>query len=60
MLTYDLSKISTHRLARQIGQDQKEYFKIDFEIRASFHSAHIEWRLWFENECFGSVQANYE
>lgn len=43
-----------------MGKDRKSYWKLDYEIRIKFFSAHTEYSLWYNDKCYGNVKAKYE
>lgn len=55
-----LSSIPVRALRKVTGKDGKKYYRIDYEIRFKFFSAHIEYSLWYEDICYGTVDAKYE
>ena len=59
-LNADLGKIPARLLKKSRGKDGKEYYRVDYDIKAKFCSAHTEYSLWYRNVCYGSVEANYE
>jgi hypothetical protein len=58
-LTADLSSIPTNLLPTKTGADRKKYYQITFQIRVKFESAHMAYSLWYKNECYGTVHAQY-
>jgi hypothetical protein len=60
ILKADLSRIPERRLKRAIGEDGEDYYKLDHDVKAAFHSAHTEYSLWYQNECFGKVEVAYD
>lgn len=40
--------------------DKKKYYEIRYDIHSAFFSAHTEYSLWFQDECYGRVNAKYE
>lgn len=58
-LTVDLSGIPTACYKTKTGYNGEKYYKIDYQVKAIFCSAHTEYSLWFEGERYGSVQADY-
>jgi hypothetical protein len=59
-LPADLSSIPLAQLDKRLGADGKEYYVIRYEIRGVFYSAHIEYSLWYNDQCYGKVDAKYE
>ncbi|KIW19845.1 hypothetical protein PV08_00420 [Exophiala spinifera] len=55
----DLSTISTSVIPIERGADNRRYYKLDYEIKATFFSAHTEWSLWYNNVEYGKVRAEY-
>jgi hypothetical protein len=35
------------------------YYFGHFEIRINFHSAHTTYSLWYQDKCYGAVDAEY-
>jgi hypothetical protein len=59
MLKADLNAISTTSIPTSVGKDGISYYKCDYQIKAAFFSAHIEWTLWYQDVCYGTVKAKY-
>ena len=55
----DLSSIPAARYLTIMGADRRQYYKISYQIKATFFSAHTEYTLVFENEPYGKIQAEY-
>lgn len=55
----DLSAISSSMIPIERGSDERRYYKLEFEIRVSFFSAHTEYSLWYKNVEYGKVRAEY-
>jgi hypothetical protein len=50
---------------RQWGRPEKgvggrEFYSINLEIRVKFEVAHIDYSLWHNGICYGSIEATYE
>lgn len=60
ILSADLSTIAMKAMRKTRGMDKKKYLVLHYEIRVTFFSAHTEYSLWFENKCYGKVNAEYE
>jgi hypothetical protein len=58
-LCADLSSIPTIQMPKRPGDDGQLYFVCDFEIRVIFHSAHTTYSLWYNDKCYGAVDAEY-
>ncbi|KAI9775588.1 MAG: hypothetical protein M1839_000988 [Geoglossum umbratile] len=60
MFTVDLSKVSSN-LQKFRGKNGKDYYKIQFQIQATFRSAEIEyeWTLKETGELHGKAKARY-
>ena len=58
-LTSDLSTIPTTDYHISTGHDGENYHWITFQIKLTFLSALIEFSLWHEGKCYGSVMAEY-
>lgn len=58
-LTADLSSIPRQQMPKRSGADGQMYFHCDFEIRVTFQSAHTTYSLWYNNKCYGAVDAEY-
>ncbi|ERF69695.1 hypothetical protein EPUS_03687 [Endocarpon pusillum Z07020] len=58
-LTANLSSIPTKEMPKHTGADGQTYFHCSFEIRVTFHSAHTTYSLWYNNKCYGAVDAEY-
>ncbi len=58
-LTANLSSIPTKRMPKRTGADGQTYFHCNFEIRVTFHSAHTTYSLWYNDKCYGAVDAEY-
>ncbi|KAF2665782.1 actin-like ATPase domain-containing protein [Microthyrium microscopicum] len=57
-LKVDLTPVK-HKLTKMIGADKKEYYRINYDILATFHSAHIEYQWRYAGQVFGTVNCNY-
>jgi hypothetical protein len=44
-LTADLSSIPTKQMLKRTGADEQTYFNCGFEIKVTFHSAHMTYSL---------------
>lgn len=55
-----LSSVPIRALRKTTGKDQKKYYRADYEIRFTFFSAHTEYSLWYDDVCYGKVEAAYE
>jgi hypothetical protein len=58
-LTADLSPLPTDQMPQGKGADGQMYFICRYEIRTKFHSAHTTYSLWYDNKCYGAVNAEY-
>lgn len=58
-LTADLSHIPERDLNRVVGNDQEEYYSIDFEIEMTCYSAHLNFALVYNDVKYQSVKAQY-
>ncbi len=59
VLTADLSSVPTSELCTKKGADRKKYYYISYQVRVIFESAHLKYSLWYKNECYGTVHADY-
>ena len=59
-LVANLSQVPKKQIQKRTGADRRKYYYADYEIRARFLSAAIEWSLWFKGKCYGTVRAKYE
>ena len=55
-----LDRIQQDRIPTRHGADGRRYYQIDYEIHASYYSAHCEYKLWYEGRNHGSVKADYK
>lgn len=58
-LTANLSSIPTQKMPKRTGADGREYYYCAHEIRVTFYSAHTTYALWYDNKCYGAVDAEY-
>ncbi|KAI1618641.1 hypothetical protein EDD36DRAFT_37652 [Exophiala viscosa] len=58
-LRADLSAIAATQIPREMGNDGKLYYVLDFQIKVAFFSAHMEYSLWYKNVEYGKVKAEY-
>jgi hypothetical protein len=47
-LKVDFSSIPRSRFTKHVGSNGEDYFKINYEILATYHSAHVEYSAQFE------------
>lgn len=45
----DLAPIK-HKLVTVRGADGKDYYRVDFQILATYHSAHVEYKWQFQGK----------
>ncbi|KAE8388817.1 hypothetical protein BDV23DRAFT_173533 [Aspergillus alliaceus] len=43
----------------RVGHDNKGYYEVNFEIRATYFSTHCEYALWYKGQNHGSVKVDY-
>jgi hypothetical protein len=58
-LTADLSSLPTDKIPIRLGKDGLLYYVGHFQIRIKFHSAHTTYSLWYQDKCYGAVDAEY-
>ncbi|KAL5365133.1 hypothetical protein BJX96DRAFT_181405 [Aspergillus floccosus] len=51
--------IEQSRMSTHFGKDGERYYRIDYEIHASYFSAHCEYPLWYEGANHGNVKVDY-
>ncbi|PIG87213.1 hypothetical protein AARAC_004202, partial [Aspergillus arachidicola] len=59
VLNPNLDAIEKARIPVCLGQDDEEYYEVQFQIHATYFSAHCEYALWYEGKDHGSVRVDY-
>ncbi|KAK6812786.1 hypothetical protein RU639_011503 [Aspergillus parasiticus] len=59
VLNLNLDAIEKARIPVCLGQDDEEYYEVQFQIHATYFSAHCEYALWYEGKDHGSVRVDY-
>ena len=59
-LIADLSVIPRNGVPTKLGADGKTHYCLDFEIKVTFFSAHMEFSLWYEGKEYGKVKAEFD
>ena len=55
----DLASISAAEYATKRGLDGNDYYVIDYVIKATYISAHTEYRMFFKDETVARLTAEY-
>lgn len=59
VLTSNLSDVPITQVQIVVGADGEKYYRIDYQIKVAFHSAHMEFSLWYKNKEYGKVNAEF-
>ena len=55
----DLTNIPSSEYRIHTGKDGNLYFIIDYELRVQYFSAHTQYKMFFRDQCYGSLTAEY-
>lgn len=55
----ELDRILRENIPLVRGADDRQYYKLDYKVHATYYSAHCEYSLWFAGKNHGAVRVDY-
>ena len=55
----NLSTIPKGDIPIETGKDGKKYYRLNYEVKIAFFSAHMNFSLWYKGKQYGKVNAQF-